>query len=71
MIDVRLYLCFIIMTVIHTRESNTYKALSCLYRLTHKFTDNPPETPAIVFVINFLIAAVKRCGMHKKKLDIS
>lgn len=65
MIDVRLYLCFIIMTVIHTRESNTYKALSCLYRLTHKFTDNPPETPAIVFVINFLIAAVKRCGMHK------
>ena len=65
MIDVRLYLCFIIMTVIHTRESNTYKALSCLYRLTHKFTDNPPETPAIVFVINFLLAAVKRCGMHK------
>lgn len=65
MIDVRLYLCFIIMTVIHTRESNTYKALSCLYRLAHKFTDNPPEIPAIVFVINFLIAAVKRCGMHK------
>ena len=49
----------------HTRESNTYKALSCLYRLAHKFTDNPPETPAIVFVINFLIASLKRCGMHK------
>lgn len=49
----------------HTRESNTYKALSCLYRLAHKFADNPPETPAIVFVINFLIASVKRCGMHK------
>ena len=65
MIDVRLYLCFIIIIMIHTRESNTYKALSCLYRLAHKFTDNPPETPAIVFVVNFLIASVKRCGMHK------
>lgn len=67
MIDVRLYLCFIIIIIImiHTRESNTYKALSCLYRLAHKFTDNPPETPAIVFVINFLIASVKRCGVHK------
>ena len=65
MIDVRLYLCFIIMIVIYTHESNTYKALSCLYRLTHDFTDNPSGTRAIVFVINFLIASVKRCGMHK------
>ena len=60
-----MYLCFITMIVIHTRESNNYKALSCLHRLAHKFTDNPPETRAIVFVINFLIASVKRCGMHK------
>ena len=65
MIDVRLCLCFIIMIMIHTPESNTYKELSCLYRLAHKFTDNPPETRAIVFVINFLIVSVKRCGMHK------
>lgn len=65
MIDVRLCLCFIIMIVIHTDESNNYKALSCLHRLTHDFTDNPPETRAIVFLINFLNASVKRCGMHK------
>ena len=65
MIDVPLYVCFIIMIVIHTHENNNYKALSCLHRLTHDFTDNPPETLAIVFVINFLNTSVKRCGMHK------
>lgn len=62
---IELYLCFIILTMIHTHESNNYKALSSLHRLTHEFTDNPPETRAIIFVINFLIASVKHCGIDK------